>query len=153
MVKESGDFTGYLSILQVFLFIEYSMVSHRSYKNFVFVFNSLFKAVQVVNRRFGNIRQCGIGQKSLVAGNQHIVEGHEPGNRIVLEYVSRMVFEKQPFFFLVHIHPEVADVPCFQGVNHGFGVHQPAPAGVDEHHAGLHRVNRMPVNQVAGMGR
>ena len=69
----------------------------------------LLEAGDVAEGGFGDVGQSLVGEEGLVAGDQHVGEGEEPGEDVVAEDVVRQIPEEQIAFFLVDIEGERAD--------------------------------------------
>ena len=91
---------------------------------------------------------ASLREEALVAGHDDVGEREQARERVVVDQAARVVLVEVPRLLLVHVEPEVADAPRLEPVDHGAGVDEPAAAGVDEHHAGLHAGDAAPVDEV-----
>ena len=83
-----------------------------------------------------------------MAGEQHVVAGRQATEHVVLNHVVRFILKEQIAFVLIHVHTQRADFLRFQRFDSGLRVDQSAAAGIDDHHAVFHLVERRLVKQV-----
>ena len=88
-----------------------------------------------------------------MAGHQHVGEGHQALEGLVVDDLAGQVLEEQRAFLLVHVDGQVAEPARLQPADHCMGIHQSAARGVDEHRARLHPRQRGVIDQVLGIGR
>src|SRR5690606_37042498 len=88
------------------------------------------------------------GEKSLVAGDQDVREGEQPGEYVVLNHGAGEVLVEEIGLLLVDVEPEGADPATLQRLDHRARVDQPSPARVDEDHARLHPLQSRLIDQV-----
>lgn len=107
----------------------------------------------VVDRGAGDAAQRLAGEEGLMAGDEHVREGQEPGEDIVLNGLLRQVLEEEVGLLLVDIEREPADHPALEPADHGAGIHHRTAAGVHDHHAALHEADGPIIDQVMRVGR
>lgn len=97
----------------------------------------LFELRDIRKRRFGNIGERFLREKSLVACDNDVRKREQPGKHVILNHAIRQIFKKHIGFFFINIQSQRANFAGLQGVNHGAGVNQRAATGVDQHRARL----------------
>ncbi len=70
-----------------------------------------------------------------MGGDDHVGEGQQPGQDVVLQRQVGLVLEEQGGFFFIHVQAQVAELAVFQCVDQCRSVHQGAAASVDQHAA------------------
>lgn len=84
-------------------------------------------------------------------GDDHVGEGQQPRQYIVLQRLVGAVLEEQLRLFFIHIQPQVAELAALERVDQGRRVDQRAAPGIDQHRAGLQLGQALGVDQVAGV--
>ena len=90
------------------------------------------------------------GEEGLMGSDDHVREGEQPHEEIVLNHRAALVVEKEVGLLFVNVEAEAADLALLEPLYHRAGVDQPAPAGVDQHRAWLHQVDSLGVDQMVG---
>ncbi|MNJ45349.1 hypothetical protein D3C77_404390 [compost metagenome] len=86
-----------------------------------------------------------------MGGDDHVGEGQQAGQYVVLQRQVGAVLEEQLGFFLVDIQAEVTQLAVLQGLDQRRRIDQCATAGIDQHRAGLQLRQALRVDQVAGV--
>ncbi|MND98299.1 hypothetical protein D3C80_906440 [compost metagenome] len=86
-----------------------------------------------------------------MGGDDHVGEGQQAGQHVVLQRLVGAVLEEQVGLLLVDIQPQVAELAAFQRLDQRRGVDQGAAAGVDQHGTGLQVGKALGVDQVTGV--
>ncbi len=94
-----------------------------------------------------------VGEKSLVRGDEHVGEGQQQVEFVVLQYLAGVVLEKQALLLLVNIQRHAAEMPGFEVPDERRGVDQLAATGVHDVGAGLHARDAVGVEQMVRLGR
>ncbi|MNO97301.1 hypothetical protein D3C76_890040 [compost metagenome] len=83
-------------------------------------------------------------------GDDHVGEGQQAGEHVVLQRQVGTVGEEDVGFFFIDVQAEVAELAALQRLDQRRGVDQRAAAAVDQHRAALHLLQAVGVDQVAG---
>ncbi|MNM72193.1 hypothetical protein D3C81_838810 [compost metagenome] len=83
--------------------------------------------------------------------DDHVGEGQQPGQHIVLQRQVGAVLEEQLCLFFIDVQPQVTQATVLQGVDQRRGVHQAATSGIDQHRARLHVCQGLAVDQVLAL--
>src|SRR5262249_10938763 len=86
-------------------------------------------------------------------GDQHIRKRQEAHEHVVLNDVGRVVLEKQLGFLFIDVQSQVADSPGLEPRNDYLSIDEGPAAGVDQHRAAFHPLDRGLVDHVVGLRR
>ena len=85
----------------------------------------------IAQGRAGNCIQRLAGQKRLMGRDDHIGEGQQPGQHVILQGQVGAVLEEQLGFFFIDVDTEVAELAAFQRADQRRRIDQRAAAGVE----------------------
>ncbi len=85
-----------------------------------------------------------------MGGDDHVGEGQQARQHVVLQRLVGAVLEEQLGLLLVDVQAQVAELAALQRADQRRGVDQRAASGVDQHGAALHPRQAVAVDQVAG---
>ncbi|MNH31057.1 hypothetical protein D3C79_913890 [compost metagenome] len=86
-----------------------------------------------------------------MGGDDHVGEGQQPCQHVVLQRLVGAVLEEQLRLFFVHVQAQVAELAALERIDQRRSVDQCATAGVDQHRAGLQLRQALLVDQVPGV--
>lgn len=109
---------------------------------------SLNEVGKVAYRASPNLGQGFVGEEGLVATDEHIVEGGQAHELVVVDDLARVVLVEEGALAVVDVQRQAAQVFRLEGGDDGLGVDQAAARRVDEHGAGLHLGQRLRVDDV-----
>ncbi|MNM78489.1 hypothetical protein D3C81_903940 [compost metagenome] len=87
----------------------------------------------------GDLAQRFDGEEALVARHQHVREGHQALEDVIVDDVGRTVLEEQIAFLLVDVDGERTELARLQRFDDGARVDQAAARGIHQHGALLHQ--------------
>lgn len=93
-----------------------------------------------------------LGEVSLMAGDEDVVEGEQAGQLVVLEDIHGEVAVEDTCLGLVDVQPGAGQVLVLESVDEGFGVDEAATGGVDEDGPGGHELEGSCINNVIRLG-
>ena len=103
------------------------------------------KCPRVLHRCDGDALQRGPGKKRLMARHNHIRKAHQHRHDLIAQHIVGEVFKHLPVLVLIDIQPHTGKFAAAQRVDERPRVDQPAPAGVDQHRAVTHHLDRLCV--------
>jgi len=74
--------------------------------------HSTLKRGEIGQGRLGDIVQRLGGEKALVTGDQHIGEGQEAGEDVILNDLLGQILEEQIRFLFIDVDPQVPELVC-----------------------------------------
>src|SRR5271165_1602370 len=83
---------------------------------------------------------------------QHVGKGEQTRQLVVLQDLTREIFEKNPFFLLVDVQGHATNVTALQSLDQGFGMNKTAATDVDDYHSRLHSGQRLFIDDVIRFG-
>ena len=88
---------------------------------------------QVGDRGRGDLLEGLLGEERLVSGDEHVREGEQPAEDVIINDRVGQILKEQPGFFFVDVEAEIAELATLERVDGGDGVDQrTAAAGAME---------------------
>ena len=111
----------------------------------------LRKLQNILNGRFCNILQGFVCKECLVRRNDNVGHGNQTCKDIVIENVTRIVFEEEIGFFLVNVKASGSHVAGFDSREECLGIDQRSARGVDKHHTATAKRQRFFIYHMVGL--